>query len=271
MFKDKNFMDDCSEESDSVDDEMLINLYENPINREALEKIPGTNTYVNSVNVFVGRQRTGKTYTAIKEIIKIIRKDPQTHLLVYVNKDGKPNDDTFERTRELINCSIIYVSYDDSRDYLEKLLEYKRTYNIIKDKHLEQELSQKHFQELSENLSIANLDNDYLHTLILLEDATQFMRSRNVDYINDLMTKCRHIQCSFFVIIHFWKALSTNLKSNLSTIYIFSGYSKQQLSYILYQINLNESLKDIYDKYKLLSEHGKLIIDSNICSFQIDF
>ena len=251
MFKDKYFMDDCSEESDSVDDEMLINLYENPINREALEKIPGTNTYVNSVNVFVGRQRTGKTYTAIKEIIKITRKDPQTHLLVYVNKDGKPNDDTFERTRDLINCSIIYVSYDDSRDYLEKLLEYKRTYNIIKDKHLEQELSQKHFQELSENLS--------------------FMRSRNVDYINDLMTKCRHIQCSFFVIIHFWKALSTNLKSNLSTIYIFSGYSKQQLSYILYQINLNESLKDIYDKYKLLSEHGKLIIDSNICSFQIDF
>ena len=136
---------------------------------------------------------------------------------------------------------------------------------------MEQELSQKHFQELSENLSIANLDNDYLHTLILLEDATQFMRSRNVDYINDLMTKCRHIQCSFFVIIHFWKALSTNLKSNLSTIYIFSGYSKQQLSYILYQINLNESLKDIYEKYKLLSEHGKLIIDSNICSFQIDF
>ena len=136
MFKDKNFMDDCSEESDSVDDEMLINLYENPINREALEKIPGTNTYVNSVNVFVGRQRTGKTYTAIKEIIKITRKDPQTHLLVYVNKDGKPNDDTFERTRDLIYCSIIYVSYDDSRDYLEKLLEYKRTYNIIKDKHL---------------------------------------------------------------------------------------------------------------------------------------
>ena len=32
-------------ESESVDDEMLINLYENPINRESLEKIPGTNTH----------------------------------------------------------------------------------------------------------------------------------------------------------------------------------------------------------------------------------
>ena len=31
-------------ESDNVDDEMQINLYENPINRESLEKIRGTNT-----------------------------------------------------------------------------------------------------------------------------------------------------------------------------------------------------------------------------------
>ena len=178
------FQQGIASDSDSVDDEMLINLYENPINRESLEKIPGTHTYVNSVNVFVGRQRTGKTYTAIKEIIKISRNHPETHLLVYVNKDGKPNDDTFERTKDLINCSIIYVSYDDSRDYLEKLLEYKRTYNIIKDKHLEHDLPPKHFDELSENLSVSNLDNEYLHTIILLEDATQFMRSKSAGYVN---------------------------------------------------------------------------------------
>lgn len=271
MFKANDFNYDYTEDSDSVEDEMQINLYENPIIRESLSKIEGTNTYVNSVNVFVGRQRTGKTYTAIKEIIKITRKDPQTHLLVYINKDGKPNDDTFERTKELINCSIIYVSYDDAKQYLTKLLEYKRTYNIIKDKHLEHELTQKHFDELSENLGIVDMSKSYLHTLILLEDATQFMKSKHVDYINDLMTKCRHIQCSFFVIIHYWKALSTNLKSNLSTIYIFSGYSRQQLNYILYQININDSIKDIYEKYKRLSEHGKLIIDSNLCNYVIVF
>ena len=258
-------------ESDNVDDEMQINLYENPINRESLEKIRGTNTYVNSLNVFVGRQRTGKTYSAIKEIIKISRHHKQTHLLVYINKDGKPNDDTFERTKDLINCSIIYVSYDDSKQYLQQLLQYKYTYNTIKDKHLERQLSDKHLNELYENLSIDDLDNDYLHTLILLEDATQFMKSKHADYINDLMTKCRHIQCSFFVIIHYWKALNTNLKSNLSTIYIFSGYSRQQLNYILYQINVNASMKEIYDKYKQLGEHGKIIIDSNLCKYFLEF
>ena len=260
-----------SDSSSSVDDEMQINLYENPINRESLEKIPGTNTYVNSVNVFVGRQRTGKTYSAIKEIIKISRKHKETHLLVYINKDGKPNDDTFERTKDLINCSIIYVSYEDSCQYLQQLLQYKYTYNAIKDKHLEEELSEKHKNELFENLSIEDFENEYLHTIILLEDATQFMKSKNAEYINDLMTKCRHIQCSFFVIIHFWKALSTNLKSNLSTIYIFSGYSRQQLNYILYQINVNASLNEIFEKYKTLGNHGKIIIDSNLCKYFLEF
>ena len=151
------------------------------------------------------------------------------------------------------------------------MLEYKHTYNIIKDKHLENELPQKHMEELAENLSISDLSNEYLHTIILLEDATQFMKSKNAEYINDLMTKCRHIQCSFFVIIHYWKALSTNLKSNLSTIYIFSGYSRQQLNYIIYQINVSASVSEIYDKYKRLTEHGKLIIDSNLCSYNIEF
>ena len=82
----------------------------------------------------------------------------------------------------------------------------------------------------------------------MFEDATQFMKSKGADYVNNLMTKCRHMQCSFFVIIHYWKALSTNLKSNLSTIYIFNGYSKQQLSYILYQINVNASLYTLCDQ-----------------------
>ena len=180
-------------ENDSNDDEMMINLYENPIEREELTLIPGTNTYDNSVNVFIGRQRTGKTYTAIKEIIKITRSHPETHLLVYIKKDGKPNDDTFERTKDLINCSIIYVSYDDMVFFMKQLLEYKYTYNAIKNKHLEAQLSGKHMNELSEHLSIYDLNRKYLHALILLEDATQFMKSKHADYVNDLMTKCSHI------------------------------------------------------------------------------
>ena len=64
-------------------------------------------------------------------------------------------------------------------------MEYKYTYNRIKDLHLEQELPQKLMKEFSENLGIYDLEKEYLHMLILLEDATQFMKSKGADYVND--------------------------------------------------------------------------------------
>ena len=261
--------DSDSDFDDGVDYEMNRQLLLKKGDREELEKIDGTNTYVNSVNVFVGRQRTGKTYTAIKEIIRLSRNHPETHLLIYVNKDGKPNDDTFETTKKLIDVPIVYVSYDDCEDMLKEFLRYKETYNKIKDKHCERQLEPHHVKELYEHLYIDTMRRDYLHTLIMLEDATEFMRSKSANYVNDLMTKCRHIQCSFFVIVHFWKALSPNLKSNLSMIYIFGGYSRQQLNYITYQINVSETSQRLWQIYSRLREHQKLVIDSNLCQLKV--
>ena len=185
------------------------------------------------------------------------------------NKDGKPNDDTFETTKKLIDVPIVYVSYDDCEDMLKEFLRYKETYNKIKDKHCERQLEPHHVKELYEHLYIDTMRRDYLHTLIMLEDATEFMRSKSANYVNDLMTKCRHIQCSFFVIVHFWKALSPNLKSNLSMIYIFGGYSRQQLNYITYQINVSETSQRLWQIYSRLREHQKLVIDSNLCQLKV--
>ena len=66
MYQQERQQYQTNDDLDSVDDEMMINLYENPNQREALTLMPGTNTYVNSVNVFVGRQRTGKNIFCYK-------------------------------------------------------------------------------------------------------------------------------------------------------------------------------------------------------------
>ena len=108
----------CSNEidDDDVDDvqmEMEGLLSAHPIVKESLRKIKGTNTYANSLNVFVGRQRSGKSFQAIQEIIKISRIDPTAHLLVYVNQKGSCDDDTFETFKEMIEIPIEYVRYDN--------------------------------------------------------------------------------------------------------------------------------------------------------------
>ena len=124
--------------------------------------------------------------------------------------------------------------------------------------------------ELEENLYINDFDREHLHTLIMLEDATNSKAIKKSDsYINDLLTRCAHTQFSFFILIHYWKALTTNIKANLSTIYIFSGYSRQQLQYMLYQMNIPISMKELFPYYTQMPQYSKLAIDCNIGDFNI--
>ena len=108
MQHDSDFYTD-DDSDDDVKQDMDAMLLMNPICKERLRFIPNTHTYANSVNVYVGRPRSGKSYSAIYDIIKIVRNDPNVHLLVYVNQKGECDDDTFERFQSLIECPIIFV------------------------------------------------------------------------------------------------------------------------------------------------------------------
>ena len=260
-----------SESEDDVMEDMNTILAINPIKKERLRKINNTNTYANSVNVYVGRPRSGKTYLALHDIISVVRNDECCHLLVYINEKGECDDDTFERFQQLINVPIIFVKYKDCDKFLSTLLDYKSIYNKIKDSNMDvSTIPVEVRNELEDNLYIDDFNREHLHTLIMLEDATNSKAIKKSDsYINDLLTRCAHTQFSFFILIHYWKGLTTNIKANLSTIYIFSGYSRQQLQYMLYQMNIPISMKELFPHYNRMPQYSKLSIDCNTGDFNI--
>ena len=269
MQHDSDFYTD-DDSDDDVKQDMDAMLLMNPICKERLRFIPNTHTYANSVNVYVGRPRSGKSYSAIYDIIKIVRNDPNVHLLVYVNQKGECDDDTFERFQSLIECPIIFVKYDQCEEYLKTLLDYKGLYNKIKDNQAESRVPQEVMGEMFEFLQIDDFDRDYLHTLIMTEDAMNTKQLKNTNsFINDLLTRCAHTQFSFFILIHYWKALTTNIKANLSTIYIYGGYSRQQLNYMLYQMNIPITTKELFSKYQRMPQYSKLMIDCNLGNYAI--
>ena len=256
---------------DDVTEDMNAILAANPITKERLRCIPNTHTYANSVNVYVGRPRSGKTYLALHDIISVIRNDETAHLLVYINESGQCDDDTFQRFQQLIEIPIMFVKYADAEQYLRQLNQYKQIYNRIKDTNTSiQEIPKAVISDIQHHLHITDFRLPHLHTLILLEDATNSRAIRKTDsYINDLLTRCAHTQFSFFILIHYWKALTTNIKANLSTIYIFGGYSRQQLQYMLYQMNIPVSFKELMPHYMRMPQYGKLMIDCNAGSFDL--
>jgi hypothetical protein len=253
-----------NEENDALDDMTAIENIDDYSNKEQLHYIPNTNIYANSVNAYVGRPRSGKTFAAIRDIINVIRNDPNVNQLIYINESGTLDDDTFKRFIQLIDVPITYIPYNDADNYLKKQCQYKQYYNQIKEKHLETECPKEYCEDIFETLNINDFSLPYLHTLVLLEDATNSKSLKNGNsFVNDLLVRCSHTQLSFFILIHYWKALTTNVKANLSSIRIFPGYSPQQLSYMLYQTNIPISFKELYKKYSVLNSesHQSIFID----------
>ena len=116
--------------NDSVKQCLLDN--QNAINKERLEPIhPQTICYKNSVNILVGKQGSGKTFTCVYEIAKITQLHPETHLLVVFCKDENKEDPTVKALNTMINVPIEYVTEENAESYVQRLLECKRMYDQI--------------------------------------------------------------------------------------------------------------------------------------------
>ena len=199
----------------NLDNELqeLTEKHKEELSTALIEKIPSTHVYYNSINIAVGKQRSGKTYTIIKEIIKISRFCTNTHLLIYSNKTGDKTDKTFEKLKSKIEIPIVYVSHSNLDEYLQKFLLYKQLYNEILENGYMDRQDDEQKATMFETLHINDFSRPYLHTLVLLEDVAQAKILKNKKtYIQELMTQCAHINCSFFLAVQFWSSLTTNIK-----------------------------------------------------------
>jgi len=249
-----------------IDHEMLTTCQQmkNILSHSLITKIEPSYCYYNSVNIAVGNQESGKTFAMIREMAKISRVSRNTHLLIYANKTGGTTDKTFEAQKDKIHIPIIYLSHDQLEDFLKEFLEWKELYNEIHKNNLGDKIVEKQKKELFERLHINDFSRPVLHTLIYIEDASETpILKKKKSYIKELMTQCRHINCSFFLIIHFWKALEDpGIKTQVTTLSVFGGYCKQQITYILSQIFTSADRDEVWANYKRLRKHEKMVIDS---------
>ena len=260
-------------------DKMIENMMNKSANEnkyaldsELITKIPFTNSYTNSISVAVGKQRSGKTRKIIKEMIKISKLHKPTHLVIYVNKTVNKTDKTFESFKGLIKVPILYVRQDDIEEVLMDLIKWKNVYNTIKKEKMETKVEPEQQEEIFEHLHIKNFKRPFLHTLVLLDDiANSPMLKKPTSQLNSLMTQCAHINCSFFLAVQYWIGLPAAIKSQVSVIYLFGGFSRQQLQYMLQQITLSDPFSVIFEQYKALQFQDFLIVDTVEGEYEVNY
>ena len=215
----------------------------------------------NSFNIFLGKQGTGKTTSILKELMKLSTIKNDYHLIIYVSNNS--SDDTFNKLKNYINIPIVKTDYQHLNQQFEQLIKLKDTYNKMIDGQIPKS------DEILANLYINDFSKDRLHTFILMDDAAFVLKNENNPWFKWLC-QLRHLNTTVALCLQIWKSINPSLKSQITSINIFKGYSRQQLNFIYQQIAVDVDFNEFMRMYNKLNTRQKLIIDCVEGEIRID-
>lgn len=226
---------------ENVDENALIN-----------EIHPEIDIKLNSVNIIVGKQGSGKTVAALEEIIKMSLLGIH-HLLIYVTKDGNESDKTWLALKHLIKIPYLIISENEIEEYIKKLLSAKNLYNVILRDDLVNKITDEQRDHLLEFLCIDDFEKDTLHTLLLFDDiSNSILFKESTSYFSQLLRRLRHVNISVFLIVQGWGAIKSHIKNEITTLFIFPSFNNRQIQYIYSQSASNLSNNEFYDMYSYI-------------------
>ena len=189
----------------------------------------------------------------MKELIKLSLKNIDSfHLVIYVSNNN--SDDTFNKLYNYINIPIVKTDYDHLDDQFMKLIKLKDEYNKMIDGEIPKNKS------ILQCLYIDNFSRKRLHTLVLMDDAAFVLKNEKSPWFKWLC-QLRHLNTTVFLCLQIWKSINPSLKTQITSIHLFPGYSKQQVNYIYNQICVDMKFDEFYDLCVHILQRHKLIID----------
>lgn len=204
---------------------------QDPFVHNTIESIhPQIHFKYNSLNICLGKQGVGKTTFMLTELIKLSElPDCVYDKIVYIT-NGDTNDLTFQTLKTLVKLPILGLDFNEAT------------------------------RELSNFFS--NRDDKVHHTFVIIEDASFLLMKDNPIWV-DWVCKLRHLRMTLWINLHVWRSISTMIKTQITTLFIFKGYSKEQLQHMYRQSCVDADFKAVMYMYMLLQDHEVLKL-SNI-------
>jgi hypothetical protein len=232
---------------------------------EQLQSIisPQLNFRRNSINLYIGRRGSGKTFNVLRELIKLSELPNKAGYNDFIYCTDKTNDNTVKELLGLIKLKTRVVSYADMPTFLTDLVDAKNAYADALDKNLVDDLSERCKQDLLKSVDLKNFTNYVPNTVILYDDAINIFKNPKNKVLLDYLHQNRQPRITYFLCLQDGFSLPPQIKRNLDTAILFGGYTDGQMLNMLFrQLNSsgenNQNLARIY--YKLSNREG-LIFD----------
>ena len=217
---------------------------------------PEIDIMYNSLNIFLGQRGSGKTFNAFNIAALISRARTKYHLFVFVSNN--PNDETFRKFNPLLRIPSVMIPYDKSEEFLTELIDYKQAYDEIKFKHLEYRITDECRDDILSHLHIRDFTAPSLHTLVLYDDALEVFKKPTSKEFRYLLEN-RHNRFTYILNIQDWKGISTELKANIDSVWMFGGYPRNRFCYIYNQLSCFMDKEELWDIYSQMTKREALI------------
>ena len=213
--------------------------------------------YRNSVNVVIGRRGSGKTFSVLREVLKLVELDPSEghfHYSQIFYVTDKAMDDTVAKFRDLFppTLQFIWMKTSKALNLLEDLGSLKAK---LKNPSFEIPKDVRKFYHLEDTVEDAarmlNWNTDALpqlpHSLVIFDDCLATF-SKTTPLAKKLYEN-RQIRATIFLMLQDVTGLSPSMKSNVNALQLFGGYSRQKFNVLFYQL---PPVETTYDSYKVL-------------------
>lgn len=215
----------------------------------------------NSFNICIGPQGSSKTTSVMKELMKLTTVNHDYHMIIYVTNND--SDDSFNCLLKYLDIPCVKANYENFEKQFEQLITLKDLYNKMKNGEIEME------SDILDALCIDSFEKDRLHTFILFDDASFIFDKKSKSKVKRWLCQCRHLNITVFCCIQIWGSLDPQLKSQLSSVYIYRGFSRERIQYIYRQIPIDMSFEEFYQVYLQLPKYKKIIVDFESNSMKI--
>lgn len=184
--------------------------------------------YYNSINIAIGKQGCGKTSFLCKQLIMLSQVPNQPYsAILYVGKGDV--DYTFMKLKQFFRIPVFMCTYDK---FLAMFQQYCK-----------------------------EREQDNSHVFIIFEDASFVFQKENQEW-NNIICRLRHLRCTVWMNIHVWKSVSTTFKSQLTTAFIFKGFSREQMMWMYRQMSVAISFPNLWGGYSMMTGRQCLKIDN---------
>jgi hypothetical protein len=240
---------------------------------EQLQSIINTelNFRRNSINLYIGRRGSGKTFNVLRELIELSNLPDKDGYNSFIYCTDKSNDCTVKELLGIVKLNVRVVKYNDMPLFLTNLIKSKNAYQQVIDEGLTENVTDECRTTLLKALDISDF-YEYLDadgqpitpsTAILYDDAINIFKSNKFKGLLDLLQQNRQPKITYFLCMQDGFPLPPQIKRDLDTCIIFGGYTdSQMLMALLRQLNSSTTSNQmVMAIYRNLSNREGLLFD----------